>query len=444
MTIFNSFIVLIIREFIRVLQPLNKTTLLVLLTSISLFATFSSAQNSKQRVPTKELVEGIKSRDGRWFEVEMIIFERKDDLGFRENFADETPVLEKARKWDLLRQQLQPNISLFLANLPECHQDQNPLARSPEQPALSPEVFYHSMQSYKELINNEWQFSNELCLLPDESLSGYWAYDNEFTSLTKQELEFVPLDDIPEQVVAGDHDDFHDVYLLAEHNLQLKEHFYTLKRNRSLNPLLHIGWRQPGLSRRQSIPVYLVAGENYSDSYRYDGSAKIQNSLESSVDETTKLNNSMSAQGILQQDAVSNVERFIQQLQSGAVVDFKNNKLVSPNNVNFPEQAWQIDGYVQIHLNHYLFINSEFNFREPTTKQVNPDEFFAPLASTQPSNVNHSKVTSEADQSLDNTIDVNYLQNYYFKQNRRVYSGDIHYLDHPKFGILIQIRKYRH
>ena len=444
MTVFNSFTVLIIREFIRVLQPLNKTTLLVLLTSISLFATFSSAQNSKQRVPTKELVEGIKSRDGRWFEVEMIIFERKDNLDFRENFADETPVLEKARKWDLLRQQLQPNISLFLTNLPECHQDKNPLVRSPEQPALSPEIFYHRMQSYKELINNQWQFSNKLCLLPDESLSGYWAYDNEFTSLTKQELEFVPLDDIPEQVVAGDHDDFHDVYLLAEHNLQLKEHFYTLKRSRSLNPLLHIGWRQPGLSRRQSIPVYLVAGENYSDNYRYDGSAKIQNTLESLVDETIKLNNSMSAEGILQQDAVSNVERFIQQLQSGVVVDFKNNKLVSPSDVNLPEQAWQVDGYVQIHLNHYLFINSEFNFREPTTKQVNPDEFFAPLASTQPPNVNHSNVTSEADQSLDNTIDVNYLQNYYFKQNRRVYSGDIHYLDHPKFGILIQIRKYRH
>ena len=108
-----------------------------------------------------------------------------------------------------------------------------------------------------------------------------------------------------------------------------------------------------------------------------------------------------------------------------------------------PEQAWQLDGYVQIHLNHYLFINSEFNYREPSSKLVDADEFVL-NAKFEPTNSEKSEQSSEADQNLSQQVEVNYLQNYYFKQNRRVYSGDIHYLDHPKFGILIQIRKYRH
>ena len=428
---------------LQVPKPFKTTALFTLVSSLTLFANESIAQQEqRERVATKDLVEGIKSRDGRWFEVEMIIFERKDNQDFRENFENEIPVLEKARKWDILRHQLQPDISLMMGGLEECHQDKNPLLVDETQAPLVPDVFFQKMMEYKTLINSKWQFTNELCLLPDESLSGYWAFDNDFTKLAKEELLEVPLEQVPEQVVAGDHDDFHDVYLLADQNLQLKEHFYTLKRNRNLNPLLHVGWRQPGLSKRRSIPVYLIAGENYSEQYRYDGSM-IFEQPEQNLIEGSDTDLQTSAQETLRQTATDNVARFIQQLQSGAKVDFKNNKLVTANEVNLPEQAWQLDGYVQIHLNHYLFINSEFNYREPSSKLVDADEFVL-NAKFEPTNSEQSEQSSEADQNLSQQVEVNYLQNYYFKQNRRVYSGDIHYLDHPKFGILIQIRKYRH
>lgn len=428
---------------LQVPKPFKTTALFTLISTLTLFANDSIAQQEqRKRVATKDLVEGIKSRDGRWFEVEMIIFERKDNQDFRENFENEIPVLEKPRKWDILRHQLQPDISLMMGGLDECHQDKNPLLVDETKAPLAPDVFFQKMVEYKTLINSKWQFTNELCLLPDESLSGYWAFDNDFTKLPKEELVEVPLEQVPEQVVAGDHDDFHDVYLLADQNLQLKEHFYTLKRNRNLNPLLHVGWRQPGLSKRRSIPVYLIAGENYSEQYRYDGSMIFeqpeQNLIEGSAPDLLT-----SAQETLRQTATDNVARFIQQLQSGAKVDFKNNKLVTTTEVNLPEQAWQLDGYVQIHLNHYLFINSEFNYREPSSKLVDADEFVL-NAKFEPPNSEQSEQSSEADQNLSQQVEVNYLQNYYFKQNRRVYSGDIHYLDHPKFGILIQIRKYRH
>lgn len=439
-------------------KPFITTILLSLLASVSFTVIDAHAQSRQgDRIPTKELTEGIKSRDGRWFEVEMIVFERYDNQDFREVFDNEINNLEKARKWDLLRHQLQPDIAYLLSGLPECHQDKNPLIIDETQDQVAPEVFFQQMMAYQTIINEKWQFTNDLCLLPDESLSGYWSLTSQLHKLDKAELSQVPLDDIPEQVVAGDFDDFHDVYLLAEHNLELKEHFYTLKRNRNLNPILHIGWRQPGLSRRKSIPVYLVAGKNYSEQYNYDGSevVEIEPELEEvEADSGFDFEQVQSADDILNSDVENNVNKFIQQLQSGAVVDFHKNELIYPGQANLPEQTWQLDGFVQIHLNHYLFINAEFNFREPRTEQIDPSTFLPKEQQDQVSsqieqqlqleNNQQLSPSSALDQSSNELIDVNYLQNYYFKQNRRVYSGDIHYLDHPKFGILIQIRKYRH
>lgn len=441
------------------LKPITTIISLSLLASVSLLSADTYAQSrSGERVPTKELVEGIKSRDGRWFEVEMIVFERFDNQDFREVFDNEITNLEKARKWDLLRNQLQPDITYLLSGLPECHRDKNPLAEKEKQEKLAPDAFFHAMMEYQTLINEKWQFTNELCLLPDESLTGYWQFNNHLNKLDKERLNKVTLDTVPEQVIAGDHDDFHDVYLLAEQNLELKEHFYTLKRNRNLNPILHIGWRQPGLSRRKSIPVYLVAGKNYSDQYRYDGSevAVVEETTEVIEEEGNfDLGSGLSAQSLLNNDINNNVDKFIQQIQAGAVVDFHKNELIYPGQTNLPDQTWQLDGFVQIHLNHYLFINAEFNFREPRTELIDPSTFLpneSQLASTNELQLQQTQLennqqlspSSELDQSPNELIEVNYLQNYYFKQNRRVYSGDIHYLDHPKFGILIQIRKYRH
>lgn len=433
------------------LKPFTTTIILSVLASASLFTTDAIAQSKVgERVPTKELVEGIKSRDGRWFEVEMIVFERYDNQDFREVFDNEIKNLEKARKWDLLRDQLQPDISYLLLGLPECHQDKNPLLSNEGQTQLAPDVFFQQMMEYQSIINGHWQFTSQLCLLPDESLSGFWALNNEVQKLDAQVLQHVPLDKVPEQVVAGDYDDFHDVYLLAEQNLELKEHFYTLKRNRNLNPILHIGWRQPGLSRRKSIPVYLVAGENYSDNYRYDGSEVVEViETEPNSEQDIEFGQEASANSLLNSDVSRNVETFIQQLQSGAVVDFHKNELIYPGKTNLPKQTWQLDGFVQIHLNHYLFINAEFNYREPRTELLDPSKFLSEQAlqnnlAPQAQNPQPIGLSPELDQSPNELIEVNYLQNYYFKQNRRVYSGDIHYLDHPKFGILIQIRKYRH
>ena len=67
---------------------------------------------------------------------------------------------------------------------------------------------------------------------------------------------------------------------------------------------------------------------------------------------------------------------------------------------------WQLEGLIKIHVNHYLYVTSELDI-------------------------------------LFDTED-NKTQTARLSQFTRVYSGDIHYLDNPKLGVIFQIRKYQH
>ncbi|MUH71680.1 CsiV family protein [Psychrosphaera haliotis] len=140
-----------------------------------------------------------------------------------------------------------------------------------------------------------------------------------------------------------------------------------------------------------------------------------------------------------------------------------------PKKQNFPKETWQLDGSFKVHLDHYLYLDANLNFRQKMTKMVDIDEVLAKESSLDASllqndltndvqNVlisaaNKDKAVSEFNEfneqgpSLTNDsslLEIQYLQNFPFKQLRRTYSGDLHYLDHPKYGVLFQIRKYRH
>lgn len=431
----------------------------------------NTLDTASERVPTEQLQEGIKSRDGRWFEVEMIVFKRTDNIELREQFSQNVKPLTSIRQWDLIRDLLKPDISLFLQGLPECHQDKNPLADLENNTQVSPAQFFENMMHYQTLINQKWQFTNELCLMPNESLTGYWQLVNDLPNIDDQEYKQVPLTQIPQRIVAGDHDDFHNIYVIGEQNLQLVDHFNKLKQHPHTEPMLHIGWRQPGLSKRNSRPVYLVAGQNYSERFRYDGSEII---LEDNAEITNVATNSqtatISAAPDLEADAKDNVKNFMKRLQSGAVVDFKNSTLIYPKQDELPDETWEIDGFLQVHLDHYLYLDGQFNFRELSKETLDPEQFLAQLTKDKAlesaeleqknrieqtdaleSVQNNVQQQTDSEQSLteltssnDKLVTINYLKTYNFKQTRKLYSGDLHYLDHPKMGILIQIRKYRH
>lgn len=86
-------------------------------------------------------------------------------------------------------------------------------------------------------------------------------------------------------------------------------------------------------------------------------------------------------------------------------------RLINPpeplfDQVQAPLTHWELDGLFKIHLRHYLYINANFDITE---KQDNGE-----------------------------------LESARFSQFRRVFSEDIHYFDHPRMGMIVQIRKFNH
>lgn len=78
-----------------------------------------------------------------------------------------------------------------------------------------------------------------------------------------------------------------------------------------------------------------------------------------------------------------------------------------------PLQPWFLDGFLKVHLDHYLYITADFNIFNQ-----NPIARF-----TEESKTNHMNLIN-------------------FSQNRRVISGEIHYFDHPHIGMIVQIRRF--
>ena len=180
------------------------------------------------------------------------------------------------------------------------------------------------------------------------------------------------LDRIPVVLSAEPFDHMDSVYLLAPEQLQFNDVMQRLK-NQGLKPLLHTGWRFPEEPEKRAPYYRVLAGK------------KLENAAQMSFIEATRPSNQAPSNDLL---ALLLVDNQTEALPPASTL-------------------WQIDGQIQIYVQHYLFINAQFNYLE------------------------NNAVSGE-------------IQSAYFEQFRRVYSGDVHYLDHPKFGLIIQIRKFKH
>ena len=419
-------------------------------------------ENEDKRVPTEELVEGLKSRDGRWFEVEIIVFAHENAGDLREAFDNEVKNVKPNRYWPLLDDTREYDVSALLSTLPSCIDADDPLNIDVTKMPPNPEQFFQSLELMSERLSSVWQSDELMCLTPDEYLPPYWQLMVQGQLAPKKlKLNLPEESQITGQVTGIDYDDFHDVYLIAPQNLQLLDKYQALQKNRATRPLLHIGWRQPGLAKNKAMPVYLYGGNNWTEQFHYDGSAKPEEPEELVEEEITDLSDDDS--GVLTSSVMeapfspekSSVEAFMEKLQQGAVVDLKTQELVFPDTSELPQETWEFDGFITVHLNHYLFLDAEFNYRQLGTQVVDTELVLAKGNLLEQSvktsaDIEIHKMISDEDVADDSTgigeqfVEINYLQTYALKQNRRTYSGDLHYLDHPKLGILFQIRKYRH
>lgn len=504
---------------IKVVVPL-----MALIASCLTFANVSerigeNTPDQKQRIPTEDLVEGIESADGRWFDVEVIIFERTREKQIREAFDADVESKKPNSFWDIQASTLNPDISPLLTNLPLCHAEIDPLNKvvapsnninnfdvnANTDSNTDANIFFNDYLRYENIINNDWKVTNQLCLMPSETLSPYWALMKSTQEQKTSDYSFnktnrshylvqsvfpelftsVKYERFPKSPTGYDYDDYRGVYLLDEQNLKLKEQANKLDKNWTTKVLLHFGWRQPGLAPNKAVPVYIRAGQNFTDSFRYDGSpildsqalfeslglAHHQDPNNSAPTDANAQNQdgSLSGESLLIKAQRDNVTSFVTSLEKGAVIDNTSQSLIYPDRTNLPKETWQVDGSIKIILDHYLYFDADFNYREKQTKTYNVDQFVgnqndilakdstnsltldsqnvlisAAKKDEQVSEFNEFNANPLSTDNQDAILEVEYLQNFPFKQLRRTYSGDLHYLDHPKFGVLFQIRKYRH
>jgi hypothetical protein len=373
-------------------------------------------------------------------------------------------------------------------------------------------------------IYNQYPISSNtpLCVVPAEFFQQY---------LTAEQLEQFKIDGFPVEKTAKTIDGLEQwqddengeitwasdsPYLISQNSLRLKSIANSLKRSRSYAPLLHLGWRQIGDSRRQAKAMKLYAGDNLELGYqqaiavkaleqktleiqailekRQQNSAlssqirSVDNETVSQSDTATNSTSNNSGMIISQSDtsdlAVENAEAtselsiteqlrlqakqqqldnifeqftllgnqtdtntsnsesnadnetlsevslqaIIDQLSSDITV--KKVQLSVKNStdpqvaITAPLQPWSLDGLFKVHLkrNNYLYIESELNIVDSTHKP-------SVLNATQ-------KLTNKVNKTLDENKVIS------FKQDRRVITGEIHYFDHPRIGMIVQLRRF--
>lgn len=177
--------------------------------------------------------------------------------------------------------------------------------------------------------------------------------------------------------------------------LQLKDTVDRIVRSSRYSLLTHTGWRQPGLDENNSIPVWIKGGRTYGRGY-------------SSIDQVT-----------------------MPMAQPKIMAGTNNPAITKPAAVPAPAASpvlYELEGMITVTLSRYLHTRADLVLRKPGDTQMriqqpvdNPDQ----LALTE-------METSEGE----------LLFNYGLKEQRRMRSRKLHYLDHPYFGMLVLITPY--
>ncbi|MDC8831408.1 CsiV family protein [Alteromonas gilva] len=221
-------------------------------------------------------------------------------------------------------------------------------------------------------------------------------------------------------------------HLLPGSALTQDELFTSIRWRKGLQRLAHFSWRQQvkfGQDKAETLRVF--AGQNYANQFNQSGEQLAADTPSASAPEVAS--------------AAPDAQDTPPPVPTDTFFSELNKRLANPQPISFasmmtppepdiadiiagsqkePAPIWELDGFIQIYLKYlnnvpYLHINSELFYRQPllTGTTVAGDGF----ATTTP--------TYE-------------LVSVPFKQLRRVISTQLHYFDHPLFGMVVQIRRY--
>lgn len=194
--------------------------------------------------------------------------------------------------------------------------------------------------------------------------------------------------------------------LLDDKQLSLVDYAKKLFAQRDISALSHIAWRQP-----------VFFGEENASFYRVFSGDKLRLPKASTPSyETLKQKYDPELKRIIDQDSETFFAELKQQLSQANAVNWESKASVQADDSvkkSAIDDVWELDGKVKVYLKYinrvpYLHIESEFEFNE---FQLN----------------SFGEAT---------------IEQYPFKQRRRIISEQIHYFDHPKMGLIIRLQRY--
>lgn len=184
---------------------------------------------------------------------------------------------------------------------------------------------------------------------------------------------------------------------LHREELRLLDTVQQLKKSSRYKLLSHTGWRQPGLDKTETIPVWIKGGKLFGRGY-----SSIDQQEPSPIEQQGTLKSSRSVKQSVN-------DKNMNETKTGQTTD----------------ALYELEGQIIITLSRYLHTQANLVLRKPATIQnlVNRTDTLAEGVETE-------------------TIEGLRLFNYSLNEKRRMRSKKLHYLDNPQFGLLVLITPY--
>lgn len=321
--------------------------------------------------------------DDWWFDVEIIVFDR----GVLASELDETlpqgtlaPFLSPMQ--DPISDRLFPSIRWLAQSWPAC-----------EYPADTRDTLHDNVWvSYLP----DWLSS--LC-----DVSPLWSsdvlYDMPRFHLRREQVGVV-VEGLEWEIPPKTH-------LLPSSAFALSDISQRIRSTRGLTRLLHVTWRQPVLfGRDNAIPVRVFGGRNYAPKDAVLTEPLSDTPTEETAQEVTSAYESL-AERLQHPTPVpfSALQDIHQRQQNEADVSESEKSLTTQNS-----DIWQLDGHLRVYLRYinkvpYLHVEPALQYRQQDATAT--------------------------------------LQVYTLEETRRVISKQLHYFDHPLFGMVMQIRRFQ-
>jgi len=382
-----------------------------------------------------------------WYEIEVIVFEQSS----KERLDSEI--------WN-------PQVSL-----PDITKSIDFLTPDPSDVKIEQLCLHGKMQPVLGIVPTSIVIEESANEIVDAAIPDALMAANEPEMTTEPETELVQEEEIP--------------FVILDKELnQLNDLRSTLARRKGFRPLLHVSWRQPVENRKHSQLVRLFSGNNYSETFNPEGDARVniasmvdgdeQNNQENinpfNINNPTTYNEQYSPLGGDADEETpfnvnsSNLLPFDDSVLLTAA-DYRRSvkQQLSQCQKIFQQQAdgkypdvWQLDGNIRIYVKRYLHLETDLFLRIPGKEELELGAIETSLAadklldSLQANNLNDNddlgwKLDEDflsQDPSM-STVIQEVLNKYPMQQSRRIRSKEIHYIDHPLFGLLIQIRPYK-